>query len=913
MKNFLYLLILFSIASCNEDKSDEVSPGFLIEDDLMSNGDPTDPNSRHGWNQLRLTNPETGLIPANIRSRELEFSTTLPVNYNKAYSWEERGPFNVGGRTRTIAFDVLDENIWLAGGVTGGMLRSTDAGASWDKTTDQLQMHSITSVVQDTRAGKESTWYAGTGETYAINSQTSFEARFSGNGLLKSTDNGLTWTEIASTVSDTPETYLQNGDMDFVWRVVIDPSDMVNDVVLAAVYNGVYRSPDGGTTWDQVLGFTTGGFSNPGSDNLDLVVTPSGVFYCTMSSTGPDKGVYRSEDGINWTNIIPTGFVTSYGRLTMAINPLDENIVWFFGATNSGIANGHSLYRYEYVSGDGSGAGGLWDNRTTNLPNVSCSITGITTDLGMLSTQSSFDVHIGIHPTDTNTIYIAGTSIWRNTDGFTDDSTNSWIGGYYCDTTSYDSLAFNYSYENHHPDQHYITFLPSDPSILVNINDGGIYHTVDDLADTVQWVSKNNGYMTTQFYAIAIEHGETTSDVIVGGMQDNGTWFTNSANFNDNWKYIGLGDGMYCGITSGGEYYVTSSQRGKLRVKKIDVNGNVLSHERIDPEGGPTQYNWANSFKLDPSFDKRIFWNGRTKLWRLDNLDSIDITNDRSTKEDEHWTIIDESLVDSQASIITDIEMCESDSDKVWYGTANAYVYRLDSANGNSGTPTRVNISGPDFPTSAYVSCISVNPTNSDHILVTFANYGIPSVWWTTNGGDDWTDISGNLEENPDGSGSGPAVFWAEYYTNGVMFVGTSIGLLTTGFPDGLNTVWTLEPGIGNVSVDHMDFRTYDGKFVVGTHGQGVYSTTLPSGFIGLDEQKNELSVYPTMATEWINVQVPPAANSIEVYSLSGQLVYSGNISTEQFKVNVSNFQSGTYIVAVKSEDDVWTRKVMKI
>ncbi|MBD3637807.1 MAG: T9SS type A sorting domain-containing protein [Crocinitomicaceae bacterium] len=917
MKKISLLFIPFIIVACSKQQqttpSEENNNQHEFSDDVMSEGDYTDPGSRRAWEYMRLANPNTGMIPANIRRRELEFAATLPAKWQKAYSWDRRGPVNVGGRTRAFAFDVQNENVMLAGGVTGGIWRSQDAGQSWSKVTDDLDAHSITSIVQDTRPGHENTWYAGTGEHYAIVSQTTFESRYSGNGVLKSTDGGLTWSPLTSTQSNTPQTYLSNGDMDFVWRMVIDPTDMVNDVVFAAVYNGVYRSEDGGATWTQVLGFNTGGFSNPACNYLDLVVTSTGVFYCTMSSDGPDKGFYRSDDGINWTNITPAGYPSSYGRMTMAINPLNENVVWMFGASSTGFGNNHGVFRYEYLSGDGSGAGGAFSDRSAALPDQSCTIVGLTTDLAKLNTQSSFDVHIGIHPTDTATIYIAGTSIWRNNDAFTHDSTNKWIGGYQCNPLPIDSIDWTLSYPNHHPDQHLITFLPSDPNTLININDGGIYKTVDDLADSVEWIPLNNGYVTTQFYALAIEPGEATSDIIISGAQDNGTWFTNSAVFDTTWKYIGSGDGMYCALANGGDYYITCKQRGKMYLKQIDANGNVLAHERIDPENGPLQYNWANSLKLDPNNDSRLFWNGRTYLWRTDSLAYIPLTMDKVNKEPNYWLKIDSSMVDPGAGIISDIEMCVSDSGKVWYGTANGRVYRLDNAYANlPDTPHKVNITGDDFPTGSYVSCVAVNPFDSDKIVVTFANYEVPSIFITNDGGQTWEDISGNLEENSDGSGAGPAVFWAEYYVDGTIFVGTSTGLYTTTFPDTTNTVWTLEPGIGNVPVDHMDFRTYDGFFAVATHGLGIFSTHLPSGFIGVEETSNEeLFVYPVPATDVVNIVVPKEAKTIEIYDLTGRRMLQENL-TGNFQLNISNYPPGTYIVVVRSSQSKWTKKLVK-
>jgi photosystem II stability/assembly factor-like uncharacterized protein len=915
MKKITYFLLPLLLIACGKQDAQDNSEGNNSRkiDRLMMDGNPLEPGSRDAWNLERLADPQTGLIPPNMRRRELEFAATLPANYERSFSWDQRGPTNVGGRTRAIAFDVLDENIWFAGSVTGGIWRSADAGLSWAKVTDNLDAHSITSIVQDTRPGNENVWYAGTGEKYGVNSQTSFEALFSGNGVLKSTDGGLTWSVLPSSQSDTPTTYLSNGDMDFVWRMVIDPSDLVNDVVLAAVYNGVMRSDDGGTTWSQVLGFTAGGFSNPGSQNLDLVVSPSGVFYCTMSSDGPDKGVYRSDDGITWTNIIAGFFPAAYGRLTMTFNPLDENILWMFGAGSTGEANGHALYRYEYVSGDGAGAGGVWSDRSPNLPDQSCLTPGINTNFAQLTTQSSFDVHMAIHPTDTSVMYIAGTSIWRNKDAFTSDTSNQWIGGYRCETLSLDSIDFDYQYENHHPDQHYLTFLPSDSSILVNSNDGGVFKTVDNLADSVAWVPMNNGYITTQPYAVMIEPGVTTSHILFAGFQDNGTWWTKTAEVDTAWKSIALGDGMYGAVTNGLDYYMTCSQRGRMYLKQIDTNGIVYAQERLDPENGPSTYNWANSLRLDPTNDKRLFWNGRTYLWRLDNLQNVPLNFDMQNKEPNYWVKIDSSYIGLPAGYITDIEMCESDSGKVWYGSSNGKLYRLDNAYAVlPASPSQVELTGADFPAGSYISSVAVDPFDSDDIVVTFANYNVPSIFRTDDGGVTWQDISGNLEENQDGTGDGPAVFWTENYIDGTIFVGTSTGLYTTSFPDSTNTVWTFEPSIGNVPVDHMDYRTFDGYFAVATHGLGVFTTHLAGGFLGMEkEEEVGLSVYPTLSTEIVNIIVPESAKNLEIYNLSGQKVYQEKLSGNA-QVDISNFQSGAYIIVVRSGDQKWTEKFIK-
>ena len=148
---FIISLILF-----NSDKQIDQPPIAYALDN---------PAERVVWERLRLANPITGQIPKRIRQKEMIFAKTLPRSkkINKT-AWIHRGPFNVGGRTRALALDVLDENTLLAGGASGGMFRSIDGGQSWGMTTHPNQLHNVTCVAQDTRQGKENIWYFGSGE-----------------------------------------------------------------------------------------------------------------------------------------------------------------------------------------------------------------------------------------------------------------------------------------------------------------------------------------------------------------------------------------------------------------------------------------------------------------------------------------------------------------------------------------------------------------------------------------------------------------------------------------------------------------------------------------------------------------------------------------------------------------------------
>jgi len=134
---------------------------------------------------------------------------------------------------------------------------------------------------------------------------------------------------------------------------------------------------------------------------------------------------------------------------------------------------------------------------------------------------------------------------------------------------------------------------------------------------------------------------------------------------------------------------------------------------------------------------------------------------------------------------------------------------------------------------------------------VVFSNYGVVSLFYTTDGGTGWTDVAGNLEEFPDGSGNGPSCRWAVIIPGQGVFVGTSTGLYSTALLDGSSTLWIQEGSttIGNTVVDMVDVRLADGRIVAATHGRGVYSASLGSG-----------SVYYQARNGWNLVSVPLVA-----------------------------------------------------
>lgn len=882
---------------------------------LSEEGYGINPSSRKYFEYLRNHDPETSSLPLQWRQNAQAYAATLPKKGgDRNFSWEQRGPYNIGGRTRALAIDVLNENHLISGGVTSGVWSSDDGGNTWIHGTTADQIHSVSSIVQDTRPGHENEWYYGTGEEfYGVVSGTSFTSLFSGNGIFKSTDNGQTWSPLASTQSNTPQNALQNGSYDFVWRIAINTANDTLQELYAAVYNGIIRSTDGGTTWDEVLGFGSGA-----SEFTDIMVTPTGVKYATFSdNTTNGGGFYRSEDGINWTTINPISpEIANLRRTVMTYHPQNPNEIFFLGETlnNGNYALDHFLYKYQYIDGDGTN--GVWENRSANLPDDACQLfTGISFDFGTFRSQYSYDLTIAHHPT-TDALIIGGINLHRSNDGFATDN-NEWMGGYRCNPDA----PWFYVYPNHHPDQHFVLFSPSNPDVMYSTNDGGIYRTDDVMADSVIWKSLNKGYIASQFYTVGFEQGLSNSDFVMGGMQDNGTWITNSTDAQANWKELHADDGAFCAMPPGHEFAITTSQSGRMMKKLIDEQGNLLGSERIDPTTAPS-YLFINPMLLDPWNNEDVFIAAGKSIWYLPHVQDIAVTgNYPNTAPDSIWRKINAASVPLLAGNISCLDKPMINNDVIYYGTSLGKMYRLDNC--YSESPTRVDISDPIFPSNSYVSSVAVNDLNDQEVLIGFSNYNKLSLYHTTDGGDTWTEVGGNLEENPDGTGSGPGVYGVEIYPSNppVFFAGTSAGLFSTSTLSGSTTTWEMEGAetLGNVIINQIQARPYDGLIAVATHGNGIWTTHLaPVEGVGVAQEdwNKDWRIYPTIVKDHVQIEAPKATDvntKIDFYDISGKWVMSEKLSGQKkfWSIDVSHMNSGMYLYVIQQNDKKITGKII--
>ena len=309
----------------------------------------------------------TGFLAQELgKLQQLQFrGEASPVNA----VWKERGPNNVAGRARALIVDPDDANFgtWFVGTAGGGIWKTTNTGASWTNLSPDFPNLAITTLAM--ASSNHDVIYAGSGEGF-FNGDA-----IRGNGIFKSTDRGVTWTHVASTIS--------NPDFHYVNKILVDPVD--ENKVYAANNAGIYLSEDGGASWTELLA--------PAGRVQDLDMDPSNSsrMYACVNSTG----VYRSDDaGQTWA-LASSGIASTEGsirRIELDISPVDNNIIYVSAEVASGA---DQVFR----TTDG---GDTW-NRFGQL-------TG--SPIEYLGGQGWYDNAIVAHPYDADQVFVAGVEIF---------------------------------------------------------------------------------------------------------------------------------------------------------------------------------------------------------------------------------------------------------------------------------------------------------------------------------------------------------------------------------------------------------------------------------------------------------------------------------------------------------------------
>ena len=708
--------------------------------------------------------------------------------------WSPLGPGNVGGRTRALVFDPTNPDVMYAGGVTGGIWKTTDGGASWNVTDDFLLNLAVCSLAIDPT--DPNVLYAGTGEGWY-----STDIFVQGLGIFKSTDAGASWSLLPGTTSG----------FEYVQRIVISPNDP--DRIYAGTRTGVWRSEDAGASWGVVLANPT--YVSAPAQTVgctigctDLVVrndTAPDVLFAAFGSLQSD-GLYRSFDGGDtWQQY---GVPTNQGRMSIALAPSDQDTMYLAMADN-GTGGGFGQLVSVFRSTDGGDTfTSQVDFGTLMGPWLFSNLSTATGCINFpLYSQGWYDNIIAVDPIDPDIVWVGGVDLFRSTDA----GVNWQLTGYW-QLASADPPSPNFVHADHHGLYFHPGYDGASNQVLFATNDGGIYRTQNARAaasdedcpvspdlplPAIVWEDMNNGYAVTQFY-----HGDSAQDgpVFVGGTQDNGTNRVSATDTPNQWDRIFGGDGGYVAIdpTDGQTMYV--EYQGFPTIQKSTDGGDTF----VQATNGITDTDgiFITPFAMDPS-DPETLWTGGSRPWRTSNGAAS-------------WQVAGPNF--SGAARISAIAVWPTDGNIVYLGFENGYVAR--STNARAGSPGWQVFS--NGLAAGHVSSVAIDPEDPNVAYCSYSNYGVPHVMRTVNGGQSWASIDGI------GAAGVPdiPVHWVTVRpcNPSQLFAATELGIFAS---DDAGATWLpANPGIPNVVVESLDWRG-DDELVAFTHGRGAFIASL--------------------------------------------------------------------------------------
>lgn len=701
-----------------------------------------------------------GLLPS-------AFSAVAQAQYDGSlYSglrWRSIGPFR-GGRVNGVSGVRGQPNTFYFGSVGGGVWKSTNAGRTWTPIFDSQPIASIGALA--VAPSNPNVVYVGTGET-DVRSQISY-----GNGMYKSTDAGKSWKRIG----------LENTRQ--IGRIIVDPKnpDVVFVAALGHVYGpnperGVFRSRDGGATWQKVL------FKNDSVGASDMAFDPQDarIIYASLWNTrrtpwsiyppsyGPGGGLYKSTDGGTTWQQLAQGLPTEkLGRIGIAISPANHNRVYaIVDAKEGGL----------YVSND---AGATWTQLSKD---------------NRLWGRGWYFCKLAVDPKNADIVYVPNTALYRSTDGgksFTpikgapggDDYMELWID-------------------------------PDEPTRMIAGADQGAVVSVDNGATWSSWYNQP----TAQLYHVAADY--RFPYWVTGAQQDSGAI---GVPHRSQRGKITLAD--WAGLCAGDEngYTAPDPLHPEILFGDRVTRCNVLTGEttNVSPERGmtePARHTWTSPLVFSQA-DKRALYFGNQFLFKTINGGEswAQISPDLTREDPGVPANLDEAAAanapaNKRRGAIYTIAPSPLRAERVWIGTDDGYIQLTDDDG-----KTWQNVTPP-----ALTGWSKVVMMQASHFDVNTAYAAIdrhrltdnePYIYRTRDAGKTWQKITNGLT---------PGVYLQtvkeDPQRRGLLFAGTELGVFVS-FNDG-DSWQSLQLNLPPCSM--RDFDIHGDDLIVATHGRGFW------------------------------------------------------------------------------------------
>ncbi|MFM1879424.1 MAG: hypothetical protein RLZZ241_2290 [Bacteroidota bacterium] len=705
--------------------------------------------------------------------------SALSEQMASALSLRSIGPALMGGRISDIAVNPHDATNWYVSAGSGGVWKTTNSGTTWEAIFEKESSYSIGCVSIDPE--NSNTVWVGTGEN------VSGRHVGWGDGVYKSVDGGKTWQNMG----------LKNSE--HIGKILIDPRD--SNVIFVAAEGplwstggdrGLYKSTDGGASWINVLSID----SDTGVTDVEFDPANPEVLYAasyqrrrhtwSLLAGGPGSGIYKSTDnGATWRKIktgLPTGEI---GKIGLAVTPANPNLVY---ATIEAGGNQQGFYR-------SSDKGESWLKQNSYISG---------------GTGPHYYQELEASPTHADLVY--------QMDVFLHVTRN---GG-----KTFDYLGTG---REKHSDNHALWIDPNNGKHLLAGTDAGLYETFDE---GLTWRHFGN-LPISQFYKISLDQAEPFYN-IVGGAQDLGTLIGPSRTTitegirNQDW-YVPLGaDGYDCAIDPTDPNIVYMEiQEGMLYRLDRRTEETLFIQPQPAPGEDPERFNWDSPILISPHDHKTLYY-GSQRVWK-------------STDQGNSWTAISSDLTTNQNryalkmfntvpgvdalhdtgamskyATLTSISESPVQKGLLYTGSDDGLIYVSE----DGGKGWRKAAALPKVPELSFVNDVEASQHNENevfaaadaHKLGDFTTY----LFMSSDKGKTWRSIAGDLPKR--------TTVWSikqDHLDSNLLFIGTEYGLYFT-TNKGVNWV-KLNAGSPTIPFRDVELHPRDNDLVAASFGRGIY------------------------------------------------------------------------------------------
>ncbi|MFQ5526627.1 MAG: glycosyl hydrolase [Thermoanaerobaculia bacterium] len=749
---------------------------------------------------------------AKAEAEEAEDESKMSSETFSGLEWRSVGPALMSGRIADIAVHPKDQSVWYVAVGSGNLWKTTNAGTTWKPVFDDQGSYSIGDVTLDP-SNPEIVW-VGTGENVG-GRHVGY-----GDGVYKSMDGGASWENVGLE------------DSEHIGNIVVDPKD--GNVVYVASQGplwsgggerGLFKTSDGGETWDKILG----GGDYTGVNEVMMDPRDSSVLYAAthqrfrnvaaLVNGGPESGIHKSTDGgATWRELENGIPKEDKGKIGLAISPMDPDVVY---ATIEVPQREIFVYR----SADG---GESWEKGA---------------DVGYSGTGPHYYQEIFASPHKFDRLYHMNPRI-----SISDDGGKSWR-----------RLGEKYK----HGDSHAMAFDPKDPDYLLVGSDGGLYETWDHAKN---WKFVAN-LPVTQFYKVAVDYDEPFYH-LVGGTQDNNTQYGPSRTDNvhgirnSDWSVTLFGDGHQPAIDPTDPNIIYSEwQEGNLT--RFDRASGEMIYIQPQPEADEEwdRFNWDSPILISAHDPARLYFASQ-RVWRSDDRGdswravSGDLSKgvDRFTQSmmgrvwqwESNWDV----WAMSKYGTVTSLGESPMNENLLYAGTDDGLIQVSE----DGGENWRRIDSLPGVPKGFFVNDIKADLHDADTVYVVVDDHKSgdfsPYVLKSTDRGNSWTSIASDLPERH--------VLWRivqDHENPNLLFLGTEFGVFFT--VDGGGKWVKLSGGMPNIPVRDLAIQKRENDLVAATFGRSFYILDDYSALRGVSESMLEDSSVELFAprTAWWYMQ----------------------------------------------------------